>query len=74
LDGPVHGGAADVEEVGQFSSGVGAVVPQLHQVLLLAGLELGLLAAEPSLGLRFSMVAACFARVIALVLRTAVGL
>lgn len=40
-----------VEQLGQLGGGMGAVVPKLDQVRLLGRLELGLLAAEPPLGL-----------------------
>src|SRR5690606_37335182 len=44
-DRAVHGGAGDGEQCGEFADGVAAGAVQLHQVVLLAGGELGWLAA-----------------------------
>jgi len=51
LDGPVDGGAGNREQLGELGAGVFARAPQLHEVRFLRGLELGLLAAQPPLGL-----------------------
>src|SRR5687767_5398745 len=54
LDGPVNRGSADAEEFGEFGLGVRAEVVQLEQVLGLIRLQLRLLAAQPTLSLRYS--------------------
>ena len=49
--GSVDGGAADAEQVGKLGGGVLPPLGQCDQVGFLAGLKLGLLAAEVTLGL-----------------------
>jgi hypothetical protein len=51
LDGPVDRRAADAEELGDFEGAVLAAVYQRDQVRLLATVELGLFATQPTLGL-----------------------
>jgi hypothetical protein len=47
-----NGGAGDTEQLGELGGGVAAGSVQLRDGCLLARLELGLLTAEPALGLR----------------------
>ena len=49
----VDGGASDTEQVGQFGGAVLTGLQQADQMCFLPGVELGLLAAEPTLGLRY---------------------
>src|SRR3954454_5569410 len=51
LDGAVDRRAADAEELGDFEGAVLATVYQRDQVRLLATVELGLFATQPTLGL-----------------------
>lgn len=51
LHDPVHRAAGDAEEFGDFRAGVPAAVVEGDEVLFLGGGELGLLAAQPALGL-----------------------
>jgi len=51
LDGAIHGGAADREQLSQFGAGVLARVPELDEMSLLGRLELGRFATQPPLGL-----------------------
>ncbi len=51
FQGAVDGGAGDAEQVGQFRGAVFALPEEVHEVGLLAGVELGLLAAQLALGL-----------------------
>ena len=53
LLGAVDGGASDTEQVGQFGGAVLTGLEQADQMCFLPGIELGLLAAEPTLGLRY---------------------
>jgi hypothetical protein len=53
LLGAVDGGASDTEQVGQFGGAVLTGLEQADQMCFLPGVELGLLAAEPTLGLRY---------------------
>lgn len=55
----VDGGAGHAEQVAQFGGGVFAGAQQFDQVRLLAGVELGLLAAQVTLGLRHPHALAC---------------
>jgi hypothetical protein len=52
LLGAVDGGASDTEQVGQFGGAVLTGLEQADQMCFLSGVELGLLAAEPTLGHR----------------------
>jgi hypothetical protein len=51
FDGAVHGRAPDAEQVGQLSGAVVTGVMQRDEVSFLAGVELGLLAAQAAFGL-----------------------
>ena len=51
LHDPVHRAPRDPEELGDFRAGVLSSAVQGHEVLFLGGGELGLLAAQPALGL-----------------------
>jgi hypothetical protein len=51
FDGAVDGRAADAEQVGDFGGAVLTAVHRGDQMCFLAAVELGLLAAEPVLGL-----------------------
>ena len=53
LLGAVDGGASDTEQVGEFGGAVFTGLEQADQMCFLPGVELGLLAAEPTLGLRY---------------------
>src|SRR4029077_4024916 len=53
LLGAVDGGASDTEQVGQFGGAVLTGLQQADQMCFLPGIELGLLAAQPTLGLRY---------------------
>jgi hypothetical protein len=53
LLGAVDGGASDTEQVGEFGGAVLTGLEQADQMCFLPGVELGLLAAEPTLGLRY---------------------
>ena len=53
LLGAVDGGASDTEQVGQFGGAVLTGLEQADQMCFLPGVELGLLAAQPTLGLRY---------------------
>ena len=53
LLGAVDGGASDNEQVGEFGGAVLPGLEQADQMRFLPGVELGLLAAEPTLGLRY---------------------
>jgi hypothetical protein len=50
LQGPVDGRAGNGEQLSEFGAGVLFRVPQLDEVRLLSGFELGLLAAQSALG------------------------
>ena len=50
LHGPVDGRAGNGEQLSEFGAGVLSRVPQLDEVRLLSGFELGLLAAQLALG------------------------
>ena len=49
LDGPVHRGSSDAEELGQLSLGIGAEIVQLKQMLGLVRLQLRLFTSQPAL-------------------------
>ena len=49
--GPVHRGPGDAEQLLELADGVLAAAVQADEVGFLSGAELGLLAAEPALGL-----------------------
>src|SRR5258707_4561424 len=53
LLGAVDGGASDTEQVGEFGGAVLTGLQQADQMCFLPGGELGLLAAQPTLGLRY---------------------
>jgi hypothetical protein len=53
LDGSIHRGSSDAEEFGDVSLTVGAEVVQLQQMFCLVRLQLRLLAAQPTLSLRY---------------------
>ena len=53
LLGAVDGGASDAEQVGEFGGAVLTGLEQADQMCFLPGVELGLLAAAPTLGLRY---------------------
>jgi len=52
LLGAVDGGASDTEQVGEFGGAVLTGLQQADQMCFLPGVELGLLAAQPTLGRR----------------------
>ena len=53
LLGAVDGGATDTEQVGEFGGAVLTGLEQADQMCFLSGVELGPLAAQPTLGLRY---------------------
>jgi hypothetical protein len=59
FDDSVNGGAADTEEFGDLGGAVLAAVHQGNEVSFLAPVELGLLAAQPTLGLGHHMPSRC---------------